>query len=131
MILTYSFDKFVPAILSGEKIHTIREDFYERWKPGMSIQHWRGNPRNVKSNPYQFAVGECKGVQDITIRLGCKKMKHGLTVLIGKRFLADDEIEELAKNDGLTIDEFRKWFLREPGNSWFQGRIIHFTDFRY
>lgn len=71
MILTYSFDKFVPAILSGEKIHTIREDFYERWKPGMSIQHWRGNPRNVKSNPYQFAVGECKGVQDITIRLGC------------------------------------------------------------
>ena len=131
MILTYSRDYFVSAIQSGTKIHTIREDFYQRWKPGMSIQHWRGNPRNVRSKPYQFGVGECKGVQEITIRRGCKKMKHGLTVLVDDKFLNDDEIETLAKNDGLTVAELREWFLSEPGSSWFQGRIIHFTEKRY
>ena len=131
MILTYSFDKFVDAIKSGEKIHTIREDSYGRWKPGITIQHWRGNPRNVKMNPYLFHKGKCVSIQEIIIRRGCDKMKHGLTILVDDRFLTDDEIERLIKNDGLTVSEFRDWFLSEPGTSWFTGKIIHFTDFRY
>jgi hypothetical protein len=63
MILTYSNPRFKDLILSGEKIHTIREDKTGRWKPGMSIQHWMGNPRNPSKNPHQFAKGECKAVQ--------------------------------------------------------------------
>ena len=51
MLLTYSLDRFVPAILDGTKKHTIRADHHNRWRAGMPIQHWRGNPRNVKNKP--------------------------------------------------------------------------------
>ena len=98
----------------------------------MSIQHWRGNPRNVRSNPHQFAVGECKSVQSIWIAPGCKLMKHGLTVMVDDRHLTDEEIEQLARNDGLSIAEFREWFLPVRSILYvFSGRIIHFTDKKY
>ncbi len=141
MILSYSRDRFVDAIKDGTKIHTIRADPKRRWKPGMKIQHWRGNPRNVKQNPYQFAEGECKGVQEIEIfRIARPALAPGNAIIIsiaarireedGWRWLTDNEVELLAKNDNLTLDEFREWFV--PDNSpTFSGRIIHFTDFRY
>ena len=59
MILTYSNPRFKDLILSGQKIHTIREDKNRRWKPGMKIQHWMGNPRNPSKNPHCFAEGIC------------------------------------------------------------------------
>jgi len=129
MILTYSLDRFVPAILAGTKKHTIRYDHHNRWRAGMPIQHWRGNPRNVKNNPYEFASGVCLGVQEIEILPGCSKMKHGLTVKVDNRFLTDEEILILAENDGLTVAEMRDWFT--GGRYLYRGRIIHFTDLIY
>lgn len=148
MILSYSRDQFIPAIKEGIKIHTIRTDSKRRWKPGMKIQHWRGNPRNVKQNPYQFAEGECNGTQDIYIQSKRKNFYGGrdfpmIEVWIGTfstgsrqpytangRWITDEEVQLLAQNDNLTLDEFREWFV--PDNQpVFQGRIIHFTDFRY
>jgi hypothetical protein len=131
MLLTYSRDRFVTAIQAGTKIHTIRVDWPGRWRVGMKIHHWRGNPRNVRSNPYQFAVGECLGIQHIVIRAGCNLMKHRLTVTVDGRFLTDDEIETLARNDGLTVEEMYDWFLPKEGYRCFSGRIIHFTDKMY
>lgn len=75
MILTYSLPQFKDLILSGQKIHTIREDKKMRWKPGMKIHHWMGNPRNVKKMPHQFAEGECKAVQDIYIQSNRKDFR--------------------------------------------------------
>jgi len=132
MILSYSLPKFKDLILSGEKIHTIRDDKHMRWKPGMSIQHWLGNPRNVSKNPHQFAVGECKAVQEVYIRRRGTSLVPGVCLFStgSERWLSDEQTIELAKNDGLTIDEFREWFVPFH-NSTFYGRIIHFTDKMY
>lgn len=150
MLLTYSFPKFKDLILSGQKIHTIRADPKKRWKPGMAIQHWLGSPRNVhaKEKPYEFGKGECKGVQEIYIQStgidfhGHRRVPN-IEVWIGVfstearqpytadgRWISDSEVGEIAKNDGLTLDEFREWFV--PDNKHvFAGRIIHFTDKLY
>lgn len=134
MLLTFSKDMFVDQIKAGTKIHTIRVDKSDRWRPGRSIQFWRGNPRNVKSFPYQFMVGECKSVQAIHIfrqRIRDENNPSGVTVKIysqnGWIELKNEEIEELAKNDGLTIHQLREWFVpwQEPT---FTGKIIHWTD---
>ena len=134
MLLTYSLDRFEGQILSGEKIHTLREDPHKRWKPGMSIQHWRGNPRNThaKVKPYCFLEGECKGVQEVRIHIA--HTVPGYIVLIqnddGWEPLSYDDHYNIARNDGLTIEEFREWFVPEDSPVW-DGWIIHFTDFKY
>ncbi len=134
MILTYSNPRFKDLILSGQKIHTIREDKGHRWKPGMKIQHWMGNPRNVSKNPHCFAEGVCMAVQEIDIlRMDDGSVRiyvYTKGVDSKGRFLSADETIELAKNDGLTIDEFRDWFV-PAGTSEFTGHIIHFTDKMY
>jgi len=67
MILSYTFPQFEQKILDGEKIHTFRLDPHCRWRTGLPIPHWRGSPRNPKSNPRQFLVNECTGVQTAVI----------------------------------------------------------------
>lgn len=57
MLLTFSKPQFKNLILDGTKIHTIRLDKTNRWKKGMKIHFWMGNPRNVKNNPHQFEIG--------------------------------------------------------------------------
>ncbi len=126
MILTYSRESFVYAIKQGRKIHTIRADPKKRWKVGMKIQHWKGSPRNPKKIPFKFADGECKGVQEIRIY-----MYWGVTlcVEVDGRDMSQEEIETIAANDGLTLNEFKDWFCKDGQH--FTGRIIHFTDLKY
>jgi len=132
MILSYSKHDFIEAIIQGEKIHTIRTDVKKRWKAGMSIQHWRGNPRNVHSKvkPYQFHEGVCDGVQEV--RIECmNRSSFGIQykVWIGLKILSGTETHLLAVRDGLTVKEFSEWFLKDQDV--FIGRIIHFTPLRY
>lgn len=125
MILTYSKESFVEDIKNGIKIHTIRADPKRRWKVGMSIQQWRGNPRNVRQNPYHFANAICKGIQEIRI-FNIFNDRDG--VIINGVLLTPDQIERLAKNDGFeSVDEFWDWFSMKD----FVGVIIHFTDLKY
>jgi hypothetical protein len=126
MILSYSKDRFVHSIKSGRKKHTIRADPKKRWKVGMKIQHWRGNPRNVKQKPYQFGEGECKGIQEIRIYMYWDLC---FCVEVDGRDMSQAEIEALAANDDLTVEEFEKWFM--PDGQEFTGRIIHYTDLKY
>ena len=67
MILSYSRTSFVPAIMQNLKKHTLRKT--ERWKAGMKIQHWLGNPRNTKSTPppFCFHEGVCDGTERVII----------------------------------------------------------------
>jgi len=57
--------QFVPKILDGTKIHTLRKDATQRWKPGRSIQFATG----VRTKNYKTfrEDGECKCVQTIWI----------------------------------------------------------------
>jgi hypothetical protein len=69
MLLTFSLPKFEGLIKQGIKKHTIREDKYNRWKEGMKIHFWSGNPRNTKAKnkPHCFGIGRVESVQRIRI----------------------------------------------------------------
>lgn len=124
MLTTYKAE-FVPKILDGSKIHTIREDKHNRYKVGVTLHQWKGNPRNVRNDPYHFATAKCESTQQILILF---KNALRVEVLVDNRYLNPVEIEELAKNDGFTSSyELFKWFNFED----FKGKIIHWTDKRY
>jgi len=128
---------FKEKILSGTKIHSIRDDKTARWKPGMQIHMAYGvrtkfyecfNKNNCKSKQYIYIVNNEK------IRMvGIDDSPNGPGDLFYMNNLeSGDEamrinVEILAKNDGFdSVDDFFKWF-----HSDFKGVIIHWTDFRY
>ena len=37
--------------------------------------------------------------------------------------------EEMAKNDGLQLEDWTEWFFKKTNT--FRGVILHFTDFKY
>lgn len=140
MILGFK-KQFVPLILSGEKIHTIRADKHKRWKPERKIQFATG----VRTKEYnQFREGLCKGIEKICI------VNHGNHIHVRvwdekspECFIHNDCIDfdenkkhdwhllkRIVENDGLTIDEFIKWFVPQQQDV-FEGRIIHWTNLRY
>lgn len=125
MLLTYSNPRFEVLIKAGVKIHTIREDKHNRWKPEMKIQHWMYNPRNVSKKPYPFSLPGT----DILVSKQLIEIEPQIkTIRIdGDRFLNDLEMNQLAFNDGLHNSRvFFKWF-----NIPFKGYILHFTDKKY
>lgn len=134
MLLTYSFTQFEQAILEGRKIHTLRADPKRRWKAGMSIQHWMGSPRNTRASrkPYQFATGVCSGTQEVKIHCHHGQWIDTIQIEVDGRFLDSLEIKTFIYSDGLEEDEFFNFFGdRKQKHSIWEGRIIHFTDYRY
>ena len=129
---------FADRILSGQtipsnkwmKIHTIRAN-YELWekrikqvqegKAILSIRYWLDKPyRSKQVEICQLDKDSGIGVQKIFI--------DGIY-----RYKIDDGdlqwgSDDLAKNDGLSVEDFKEWFrcydLRPMA-------IIHFTKFRY
>lgn len=125
MLLTYSHERFPLLITNGVKIHTIREDKHQRWKPGMKIHHWMYNPRHTFRNPYPFL--QDRG--DVLV----SKQKIDVEPLIkmiridGDHFLNDQQMDELAFNDGLENTRVLFTWFKES----FSGWILHWTDKRY
>lgn len=107
---------FVAGILSGLKIHTIRTDKHNRWRKGNKIHFATG----IRTKDYkQFYEGVCKGTQDIVI--------DGKYITIDGRLLSDNDVIQLAKNDGFdNVGDFYKFF-----NSYFAGKIIHWGNIKY
>lgn len=130
MLLTFSKDTFKDQIKAGQKIHTIRVDKSKRWKPGMKIHFWSGNPRNVKANPYPFGEDKCVSVQEIKIVRSPYIDRTAVQVWVDNKQLSEEEKIQLAQNDGLTLEQFRLWFV-PPAYPEFSGRIIHWTDKKY
>ena len=118
MILGFK-PQFVDKILSGSKIHTIREDKHNRWKAGNKIQFATG----VRTKDYkQFFEGECTGIQKIEI-FGAT----GEVIVDGRRLSLYGDDYKLLFNDGFdSLQDFFNWF----GND-FSGKIIHWTNFTY
>ena len=118
MIISFKA-QFKPLILNGSKIHTIRADKTSRWKAGNEIHFATG----VRTADYDcFKKGICVGVQKIQIRR-C----YGEAVRIDGIGLSRGDIKNLAINDGFSdVDSFFQWFDTD-----FEGKIIHWTDFKY
>lgn len=132
MILSFSEDKFKDRILSGIKIHTIRTDSKKRWRKGLTIHFWRGNPRNTKAStkPHQFNEDNCKCIQKIEMTF----YPETTEVNVDNRKLSADEVHELAIADGFdSVSDMRKWFVSNlaPETDTFKGRLIHWTKKKY
>ena len=144
MILGFK-KQFKKPILNGAKIHTIREDSKNRWKPGNKIHFATG----IRTKSYnQFRQGVCKSIQQIRL------VNHGNHVYCKiqtdeNKYIHNDCVEhehikwysghlnqkggllgDLCKNDGLSWDDFKNWFVPRCGDV-FDGKIIHWTDFKY
>jgi hypothetical protein len=124
MILTFN-PQFIEPIKNGTKIHTIREDKTGRWKRDTKIQFWKGNPRNVKANPHQFATGICTRIKDIRIIFNPLED----VVWYGKFSISTKiSLDSIAHSDGFeNWNEMRNWFLKQyPGITEFKGKLIFF-----
>lgn len=117
---------FCKQISEGYKLHTIRKN-WKLWKRRIeevnrgeavvSMRVWTGRPYHSKQKEVRkFRQNE----------IGFEKLYHenGYHV-VGLRDVA---LEQLAINDGLTIDDFINWFKKFPEDP---AAIIHFTGFRY
>jgi len=130
MILGFK-KQFVKDIMCGYNIHTIREDPKGRWQPGKKI-HFATGTRTKNYN--QFKTGVCVSVQKISIcyHSSVGDMYGSPDIFIDDNLLgvgvgAYAKRELLAKNDGFYfLLDFYKWFSED-----YNGKIIHWTDFRY
>jgi hypothetical protein len=128
------FDQSNSTKGSLRKIHTIRAN-YNLWKKRidevnageavLSLRYWTGRPRHSKQQEVvTFSRGSGIGVQKICFPKNSDPVVYddfGYLCKVGKTILA--------KNDGLSFDDFEAWFkgydLSKP------MAIIHFPYFRY
>lgn len=119
---------FVNKIARMEKVHTIRDN-YELWKyradeinadrAVLSIRVWSDKP--YRSKQREVFVFE---------RIGVQKIERTVLGTFIDDMDSDVTIHELAKNDGLKIEDFRAWFK----GAWKPDTpkvIIHFSQFKY
>lgn len=121
---------FKEKILSGTKIHTIRDnyDFWEkRIKEVMSgdailsVRQWIGKPYWSKQ----------KTIIDLNKDSGVGIQRLISTEIFGIDIdgITDrDNLNELAAYDGLSLEDFKSWFEK---SSCRPLAIIHITNFRY
>jgi hypothetical protein len=125
MILTFNRDIFVKRIKNGMKKHSIRKDRYNRWKKGMTIHFWRGNPRNVKSKPYKFGVGIVYEIANIEI-YPCKNIVKISFNKQSNQITSKEELNNLAINDGFDNWEEMKEFFNKD----IKGKMIFWSGCR-
>ena len=106
------------------KIHTIREDKHDLWKPGRKIHM---AVFNRTKDRFQFVTElECKSVQRIEIIHNLFYTKNSL-IFIDDIPLRFDTQKKLARNDGFnSVEDFFRFFSKD-----FSGKIINWTDFKY
>lgn len=128
---------------NNSKIYTIRQN-YELWKKRieeiqkgnaiLSIRYWSGKPYNSKQVEIcQLDKDSGIGIQTVyfdTVRL-CERKETPLTAVVCGPFKHkfNPHLSDLAKNDGLSVEDFQDWFKKPSLLGDFA--IIHFTSFRY
>ena len=105
------------------KIHTIRTDEKDRWKPNNKIHpYYNCRQKNMR---LISPVIPCISIQIITITHGFSFTPY--LIKIDGKSLTYKECELLAVNDGFdSIEHFLSWFNKD-----YQGKIIHWTNFKY
>jgi hypothetical protein len=112
--------------VENTKIHTIRGNF-DLWfkrakeinegKAILSIRYWSGKPYNSKQ------VEICK-----LEKIGIEKLEDPANFVFAPIEGKAINWDEVAKNDGLSFEDFCEWFKVRTNNPM---AIIHFTNFRY
>jgi hypothetical protein len=125
---------FENKLNAGEKIHTIRYNAKDVWddrykgiasgRKYLSVREWTGRPYN--SIQREFARFDKIGLQKIGMTYGASDTFPHIWI-DGKEV----SIEKVAKNDGLSVEDFVEWFFGNSKSNTFSGVVIHFTDFRY
>ena len=130
-------DKFLAAIKQdGEwrKLHTIRANYglwkkrFEKIEKGeacLSIRQWTGKPyRSKQVEIVRLTREDGIGIQKLRIY-----DHEPFPFVYADRYTRPVGWQELATNDGLSLNDWREWFkdydLSQP------TAIIHFTPFRY
>lgn len=131
--LNYMYaDDFLAKVDSvNPKLHTIREDKNDRWKTGTKIDFFI-NCR--QKSMFRFApVLPVVRTQKIYMSYAYNDI---IEISIGSRQLHNqEEILEFVNNDG--FDEWEDFFdyfypiIKATEDNWFEGKLIHWTDFKY
>lgn len=142
MILTFSIPQFEEKIKAGTKIHTIREDKTNRWKVGTKIHPWMHNPRNVQKNPHPIDIESFYVVSIQKIDIWNDKEAGAMSIWIDENLLGmifyeengnidhvSPTIKRLSRNDG--FDSPKEFFDYFKDKCPFNGKLIHWTDFKY
>ena len=116
------------------KIHTLRTDKSDRWKPGMRI-HFKCGNRYEPGGQFQFApVCRCHAIEKVTMFSDGAR----LFLYVGGRALIGDEMEQFARNDGFRdSDHMASWFFPETANvdetdmAKVHLKLIHWTAHLY
>ena len=121
MVLSFR-PQFVPKILDGTKIHTIRENAGNRWKKGNLINMATG----VRTPYYnEFSKRICCGTQKIEIKTNEYISQYA--VFVDGKQMDIFNFCELSKNDGFdSVHDFRRFFPTD-----FIGTLIHWTNKLY
>jgi hypothetical protein len=123
MLLTFTVPKFEQLIKDQVKVHTIRTDQHNRWKVGMKIHFWMGNPRNTrgKIKPYQFGTGKVERIDSIVINPNAD-----LVIINGYEFKHAQSLKDIARNDGFdSWQEMKSFFANDQV---FVGKLIFWED---
>lgn len=125
---------FEGKLKEGDKIHTIRYNNNGVWdgrykdiasgNKYLSVREWTGRPYN--SEQREFAKYDKIGLQHIT-------MTYGVDDSVPQVWIDNKKVpvEIVAKNDGLTVEQFVEWFFGKSKSNVFEGVVVHFTNFRY
>jgi hypothetical protein len=114
---------YLSMYVQKPKIHTIREDEKNRWKPGVMIDFFI-NCR--QKDMFKFAPKlPVTSTQSIIIKRWGTRPK--IYINDNPFPLTDEQVLELAQNDGFdNVKDFFEYFNKD-----FKGKIIHWTDFKY
>jgi uncharacterized protein YbjT (DUF2867 family) len=117
MILGFN-EAFIPAILAGSKVHTIREG--QRWRAGDVAEFYA---RAQEPDRYEF-----RGPLLVLLVQDIELTTDGL--LVDGRRLPSAELLALAQADGFaTADELLGFFANKPLP--LRGQLVHWTALRY
>lgn len=124
---------FEANIRDGVKIHTVRGNAGDTWwrrctdvmrgRKYLTVREWTGKPYH--SEQREIARYDTIGLQKITMTSASGELPQ--CWVDGHKV----EVERVAANDGLPVEDFVNWFLGGNKDGIFEGVIIHFTDFRY
>ena len=119
---------FEAKIKAKEKLHTIRPNF-DKWKEKIEevksgkaelvLKQWEGRPYH--STPNKLFIFDEKDDVDVS-----KLTKTADGFFVNDTIKVEPEI--LAKNDGLSLQDFEDWFKVFPTEPM---AILHFNSFRY
>lgn len=129
MVISFN-TRFVEPIQKGSKIHTIRKDDKNRWKPGMTMHMYTGG--RFSKEYREFAKKECVSTQEIfmTYYNGLLEITVDDTYLFGHQ-----ERTNFAISDGFeSWDAFKQYWIpvlnADPERK-YKGKVIHWTKFWY